>query len=198
MEKRQLIFDLGKREVVAGAYINEKQESILRLDPDSEWEAWLEEFISDHLATGRCVGVASAAETEQAEKLKKVAAKLGLDLQFVDHPPIPMAVSQLFPEREAIVISVDDPVLFTLVGEKGVKTHEAPLSIESITKTLEKLRGELGDPVLIATGHAMSELAADPASAHLRDNLQRIVDAIEPELSLIGILNALDHGETHV
>ena len=198
MEKRLLIFDLGIGEIVAGAYIDGTQESVLRLDPESEWEAWIEEFISDHLATGRCIGVAATSTSEQSTALKTLAAKLDLDLQFVDHPPLPTAIAKLYPGRDAIVIHVNSELLFTQVRGKEVKEQRAPLSVETIQTTVATLREALDNPVVVATGHAMSELAADAASAHLREALTPLTDAIEPELSLIGIHAAHMEGETHV
>ncbi len=198
MEKRLLIFDLGTSELVAGAYIDEAQESILRLDPMSEWEAWLEEFISDHLATGRCTGIAAASSPEQTTALKSIAAKLGLDLQFVDHPPLPAAAAKLYPGRDAIIVHINSELHFTAIGTSGTKEHKAPLSVETIEKSIEVMRQELDNPVVIATGHAMSELATDGFSVHLREAIAHLTDAIEPELSLVGIRAALNQGETHV
>jgi len=198
MEKRLLIFDLGAGEIIAGAYVDDAQESVLRLDPTSEWEAWLEEFISDHLATGRCTGIAAASTPEQTGTLKTIATKLGLDLQFVNHSPLPSATAKLYPGRDAIIVDVNSQLLFTAISADGTEEQKVSLSVDNIQKTLEAMRQELDNPVVIATGHAMSELATDAASAHLRDTLRPLADTIEPELSLIGIRAALTEGETHV
>lgn len=193
---RLLIFDVTNGEIVAGAYIGEKQESVLRVDADSDWEAWLEEFISDHLATGPCTGVG----TNSDPRLTDIAARLKLDLQFIDRSPLPAAIAKLYPGRDAIVVAINDQLLFTAIqgDQEKVKELALPSNADDAVKTIQQeiaiLREKLTKPVIIATGRATSDLTTDSFSSDLRLALAPITDAIEPELVLIGTRESLIEG----
>jgi hypothetical protein len=220
MEKRLLVFDIGDTEIIAGAFVGDQIESVLRVPRDKGWEQWLEEFTTDHLATGPCTAVTSSADTA----LEKIGAKLKLDIQTVEPSPVVSGANKLHPGRNAIVIDigstlrfdaiVDGKVIGTIVAD-GIPPEppELPESILSTTpeeqmaaghyqrvlgtieRTVRLTRSEVPDGITIATGWATSELAIDPFSTALRTELLGLVVTIEPELRLIGIREALIKGK---
>ncbi len=255
MSKRMLVIDVGNSEVVAAAYVDDEQESILRVGVRAGWEQWIETFVSDHLATGPIsVMVASVNPdinplfVQLFKKLKQPVAFLEADSDEVgaDRMANALGAHKMY-KGTVIVVDIGTAVTFDVVADRhflggaiapgfglsswalSTGTRMLPevelrrpgrvvsTSIEGnicsgvyhgvlggIERTLRLMKAELGKPVVtVATGGILSELGPTPdmgleeLSTGLREDLAGIVDHIEPELTLIGIKEALKES-THV